>query len=376
MGATITKYNAICNLGANIDEIYKNALEGADSRFEISSDIIKGKSVRLGRANSPLNNIDNEDYNIRCNRLLLTVLNSLDIESIIKKYGAENVGVVCATTNTGVDEYAYTHNPMHAKLSNPAEMIRDMFGLKNYCASVSTACSSGIKAFTIAKELLESDFSQAVIVAGTDAISRVPIFGFDSLEILSPEPSNPFGKNRIGINLGEAAAVFIVEKDSLGIEIMSTAETTDSYHATTPDPDAIETMRAIKLALEKAKLKPEDIDYINLHGTGTVANDLMEARAVSEIFGDKTPASSTKPLTGHCLGAAASIETALCCKLLDSFEGKIFPHKFSGEYDKEIPQINVYQTRVEKMDTILCTSFGFGGTNAAIVLRKALHGKI
>ena len=98
----------------------------------------------------------------------------------------------------------------------------------------------------------------------------------------------------------------------------------------------------------------------------------MEARAVSEIFGDKTPASSTKPLTGHCLGAAASIETALCCKLLDSFEGKIFPHKFSGEYDKEIPEINVNQTEAEKVDTILCTSFGFGGTNAAIVLRNKI----
>lgn len=372
MGATITKYNALCNLGYNIDEIYKNALNGIDTRFEITTEIIKGKSVRLGKVDFPLREIKEKDYNIRCNKLLQPVLESLNIESVISKYGAENIGVVCATTNTGVDDYALTRNPMHAKISNPAEFIRHKYRLKNYYTSVSTACSSGIKAFTIAKELLETNFSKAVIVVGTDGLSRVPIFGFDSLEILSSEPSDPFGKNRSGINLGEAAAVFVVEKDLPGIEILSTAETTDSYHATTPDPEAVETIRAIRTALACANIKPNDIDYINLHGTGTKANDLMEAKAVNEIFGEFISASSTKPLTGHCLGAAASIETALCCKLIDSFDGRIFPHKYGGEYDLSLPKINISQTLVKKMETVLCTSFGFGGTNAALILRKKL----
>lgn len=371
MGATITKYNAVCNLGSDINTIFQNAIAGNDTCFRISADIIRGKSVRLGRAEFPLPEINEEDYNIRCNRLLLKALSNPDIESLILKYGRENIAVVCATTNTGVDEYASTKNPMHAKISNPAEFIRYKYGLKNFITSVSTACSSGIKAFTIAEGLLETDTAKAVIVAGTDAVSRVPIFGFDSLEILSGEPSDPFGRHRHGINLGEASAVFFVEKDADGIEILSTSETTDSYHSTTPDPEAGEAVKAIRTALEKAGLKAKDIDYINLHGTGTKANDLMEAKAVYDVFGAQTPASSTKPLTGHCLGSAGSIETALCCKLLESFDGRIFPHKYSGDYDPDIAGINISQTRVDKLDTVLSTSFGFGGTNTAIILRKA-----
>ena len=373
MGATITKYNALCNLGYNIDEIYKNALNGIDTRFEITTEIIKGKSVRLGKVDFPLREIKEKDYNIRCNKLLQAVFESLNIESVISKYGAENIGVVCATTNTGVDDYALTRNPMHAKISNPAEFIRHKYRLKNYYTSVSTACSSGIKAFTIAKELLETNFSKAVIVVGTDGLSRVPIFGFYSLEILSSEPSDPFGKNRSGINLGEAAAVFVVEKDLPGIEILSTAETTDSYHATTPEPEGIEAQKAIRLALNG--INPEEVDYINLHGTGTPANDLMEGRAIYEIFKDKTPASSTKPLTGHCLGAAAGIETALCCKLIESRTNQVFPHIYDGEYDNNIPYIKLTKAGVNYaknyINTCLCTSFGFGGTNTAAVLRRA-----
>ena len=131
-------------------------------------------------------------------------------------------------------------------------------------------------------------------------------------------------------------------------------------------------IKAIKQALYEAKKNPNEIDYINLHGTGTVANDIMEARAIYKVFSDNVPVSSTKPLTGHCLGAAAGIETALCCKLLDNFEGKLYPHIYNSKYDTSLPMLNIVQVnqKYSKCKICMCNSFGFGGANAIMIIGK------
>ncbi len=364
----ITKYNAICNLGSDINEVFKNAISGVSDRFEISKNYISGKDVRVGKVSARLPKITDGDYNTRCNRLLLSCIEPFEID----KYDKKTLAVICATTNTGVEEYETSGNIKHAQIGNPAEFLAGHFNLQNYFTTVSTACSSGIKAFLIARELLNSGYAERVLVAGTDALTKFPIYGFDSLEVLSSAPTNPFSKNRCGINIGEGAGAFLIERNSeFGIEIAGLGETTDCYHATTPDPSGLEAKKAILQALGGEN--PLNIDYINLHGTGTGANDLMEGRAVYEVFKDKIPASSTKPLTGHCLGAAASIEAALCCKLLDSNINKVFPHIYDGEYDTNIPKINLAQKNSETekfVKNCLCTSFGFGGTNCAVYLRK------
>ncbi len=375
MTIKITKYDALCNLGSGIEEIYNNAINGISDRFDITEDLIRGKSVRIGTIKTELPQIENPNFNLRCNRMLLKLCRSMkdDIDSLIKKYGSENIATVTATTNSGVEEYESSKNPTHTEIGNPSIFLREYLGLKNYYTSVSTACSSGVKAFSIALDILNAKIADAVIIAGVDEIAKVPIFGFDSLEILSPSPSLPFSKNRNGINIGEAACIFILEKDvQEGVEICSIAETTDIYHATTPDPLACESIRTIHNALDKAGLIPENIDYINLHGTGTVANEIMEAKAIYTVFKDKVYASSTKPLTGHCLGAAASIETALCCKLLEKSDGKLFPHIYDENYDESLEKIKLVprHCKTEKIQTCLNTSFGFGGTNTAIILRR------
>ena len=354
----IIKYNAICNLGSDINEIFARAVNGEAGKF------VQRDFARLGIVDFPLPEIEESSYNLRCNRLLLKALEPLEID----KYDRKTTAIVTATSNSGVDEYEISRNPKHYQISSPAEFLHKHFGFENFYTSVSTACSSGIKAFTIARELLESGIAGTVIVAGCDSISKVPVYGFHALEVLNNIPSNPFSKNRKGINIGEGAAAFVVKKDGEGIEVTGIGETTDFYHSTTPDPNAVEPERAIRLAL--GKIKPEEIDYINLHGTGTIANDLMEAKAIHDVFGNKVPASSTKPLTGHCLGAAASIETALCCALLDSKSTRIYPHIYDGEYDPSLPLIKLADKNpVSKpVKTCLCTSFGFGGTNCAIVL--------
>lgn len=375
MSIKITKYEAACNLGGCIDEIYQKALLGDFECFEENSACLTGKPARIGLISANLPHISQQDYNLRCNRLLLKVCEPLDkdISALIEKYGAENVAVVAATTNTGVEEFETSNNPKHAQIGNPAEFLKKHFNLRNFHASVSTACSSGIKAFSVACELLENNIAQAVIVAGVDSIAKVALYGFDSLEVLSPKPSIPFSKNREGINIGEAAAIFLLEKDvSKGIEISGIGETTDVYHSTTPDPKAVEAVRAIKIALNKSKINAQEVDYINLHGTGSISNDLMEANAVYQVFENKVYASSTKPLTGHCLGAAASLETALCCKLLEKNNTKVYPHIYDGIYDENIPKIKLAQqgSELSSVKTCLSLSFGFGGTNAAIILRR------
>lgn len=367
MNIGISDYEIICNLGVGIDEVYQNAICGVNDKFKLTKEIIKEKNVRVGAVDVELPLIKQGIYNTRCNQLVLKCLELLGVNKVIDKYGVENVGVVVATTNTGVEEFEKTNISNYFELGNPAEFIKDYYGLKNFCTSVSTACSSGIKAFSIAREVLRSDLAECVIVVGVDSLAKLPIFGFDSLGVLSSKPTNPFSKNREGINIGEGVVAFILEKGA-GIKILGIGETTDVYHSTCPDPEAVESVRTIKLALGDADIKPDEIDYINLHGTGTISNDLMEANAIYSVFGSDVMCSSTKPLTGHCLGAAASIEVALCCKLLEEGVSKLYPHIYDNDYDEALPKISLVNEEACEVKNCLCTSFGFGGTNTAIVL--------
>ena len=184
------------------------------------------------------------------------------------------------------------------------------------------------------------------------------------------QASSPLGilASRHQNDVGIAMPTYKIPSCS-AVSLLGIGETSDAYHAATPDPDGVQAVKAIQAALDDANLKPEDIDYINLHGTGTISNDLMEANAIYKVFGDKVPASSTKPLTGHCLGAAASIEAFICYQILKG-ERNLPIHKFDGEYDETLPKINLVTENTPQKDVKVCmsTSFGFGGTNAVVIL--------
>ena len=375
MTLKITAYEALCNLGGSIEEIYQKAIIGNTKCFEDLKGILKENCVHMGLIKSDLPNINNDDFNIRCNRFLLKNIELLqnEITRILKKYPKDKIGIVAASTNTGVEEYEKSGKNIHFDLSNPALFIKEHLKLEGFYTTVSCACSSGLKGFSLACDLINNNVSDAVIVACTDAISKVPIYGFDSLGVLSDKTSTPFGKNREGINLGEASAIFIIEKNSkYGTEILGIGESSDIYHPTTPDPKGIEAINAINKALKNAKLEPDDIDYINAHGTGTISNDVMEANAIYNIFGDKVPVSSTKPCTGHCLGATAGIEIALCLKLIENFDGRLYPNISNKEYDEALPKINLVSKNKKyiKCDIVMCNSFGFGGANSIMIMGK------
>ena len=340
MSIVITGYEALCNLGNNINSIYEKALAGDASCFEDLTGYLKDTTVHAGIIHCELPQIYEPDYNIRNNRLILKTLDLLKekINSLLDKYSPDKIGVIAATTNSGVEEYEKSHNPAHFELGNSASFLHKHLNLKGFYTTVSTACSSGIKAFSLARDLINNNISDAVIIACVDSFTKLPVFGFHSLEVLSDKPSLPFSKNRKGMNIGEAWAK--------------------------------EVIKAISTALTDAKITAKDIDYINAHGTGSSANDLMEATAISAILGNKTPISSTKPLTGHCLGAAAGIETALCCKLLDDFKGMFYPNIYDGIYDDNLPEIKLVkeEEHYPQCKICMCSSFGFGGTNAILIL--------
>lgn len=354
--------------------------------------IIKGDKFYFGKLEKDFEPINNERYDLRCNRVLKFLVDKLDLS----EFGKDEIGIVIGTTNSGIEEFETSEDKHHAELGNPAEFLKWYLGTTNYAACVSTACTSGVKAFSTARKLLENGVCKAVIAGGVDTLASMPSYGFHALEVLSHEKTNPFSKNRNGISLGEGGALFVVVKaaEQLGskvdnetdldvgiamptykipscsvVSLLGIGETSDAYHAATPDPDGVQAVKAIQAALDDANLKPEDIDYINLHGTGTISNDLMEANAIYKVFGDKVPASSTKPLTGHCLGAAASIEAFICYQILKG-ERNIPIHKFDGEYDETLPKINLVTKNTPQKDVKIClsTSFGFGGTNAVVIL--------
>ena len=224
-----------------------------------------------------------------------------------------------------------------------------------------------------------------MIAGGVDIASNTVLMGFDSLEAVSSEVTNPFSANRHGITLGEAAAFFVVTADkldevSLPVELLGYGESADAYHMTSPDPSGVGASCAMKQALTRAELNPTDIDYVNLHGTGTKFNDSMEAKAVDSVFGNyKVPVSTTKPMTGHTLGAAGALEAAICYFSIvnnqskNKDEIKLPVQVWDGVQDSELPVLNFVGKdnkweNTGKVKICMSNSFAFGGANSCLII--------
>lgn len=377
-GVYINSYSAVSNLGDDISSMFFHALDDRSNFLTLDDTVIRGEPFYFGEIKTSLPKINDEKYNTRCNSILLHCFGKIEneINTALTKYDKSRVGVVIASTNSGVDEYALRGDVDLAQIGNPAAFLRKYLGLTGFFCGISSACTSGIKAFSTARRLLSHDVCDAVIVGGVDSVSRTPVYGFHSLEILSGEQTIPFSKNRNGINIGEGGALFLLEKEKASdnsIKLCGIGETSDAYHCATPEPAGTQASRAIEFALDDSGLDRGDIDYINLHGTGTVTNDLMEANAVFRIFGGSVPASSTKSQTGHCLGASAAIEAALCCAMLDkslNTERYLLPHRYDNVYDDKLPALSLvkYGQRADNIKYVMNNAFGFGGSNAVMIL--------
>jgi 3-oxoacyl-[acyl-carrier-protein] synthase-1 len=202
------------------------------------------------------------------------------------------------------------------------------------------------------------------------------VAGFASLEAVSESRCNPLSRNRNGINIGEGAALFLMSRDPAAVALCGWGESSDGYHMSAPDPAGTGAKLAMERALARAGIAAAQVDYINLHGTATVQNDAMEARVVHALFGERAWVSSTKPFTGHALGAAGAIEAALCWLAMqdDNRSGKLPPHLWDREADPSLPVLNVAEAGANlgrPLRWALSNSFAFGGANASLVLGRA-----
>jgi 3-oxoacyl-[acyl-carrier-protein] synthase-1 len=301
-----------------------------------------------------------------------------------ERYGRDRVAVIVGTSTSsiGASEEAYTRldgegryppdlrRPIIHTPHSLGDFVQQALGLTGVSLTVATACSSSAKVFAHAERLLRLGIADAAIVGGVDTLCGSVLFGFNSLELVSPEPCRPFDVARRGINLGEAAGFALVEREApSGAWLQGYGESSDAHHMSTPHPEGLGARAALDQALRSAELEPDDIDYINLHGTASQKNDEVEAGIVAGLFPPSTHASSTKGWTGHTLGAAGIVEAAISLLALDHgfVPGTLNTHTLDSRCG---PQI-----RVENADRdvrrVLSFSFGFGGSNCVLALARS-----
>jgi 3-oxoacyl-[acyl-carrier-protein] synthase-1 len=329
------------------------------------------------------------EYRTRCNAILWVCFRQIEgaVQEAMDRFGARRIAIVLGTSTSGIGEAqeAFARRDDlgllpadfclgQQALGGPAEFLREVSGARGPCYTISTACTSGAKALASAARLLRADLADVVVAGGVDALNRFTLAGFSALECVSPAPCNPMSANRSGISMGEGAALFIVSREPAEVALTGYGESSDAHHFSAPDSQGRGAILAMRQALVGAGLTPGDIDYINLHGTATVQNDAMESLAVDTMFGGQVPCSSTKPLTGHALGAAGAVEAAICWQLLrDPASGKLPPHWWDGVPDSTLPPLHLVEPG-ERLPRparrVLSNSFAFGGSNAVLVLER------
>lgn len=329
-------------------------------------------------------------YDCRNNRLLLAALSQIKatVDSMIKNHGANRIGVVIGTSTSGVRNTELAVAEVARGRSKPqkfhykqqqfaggADFLASVLGLKGPAYAISTACSSSGRALASARRLIALDLCDAVIVGGADSLCRLTVCGFEALESLSAGLCKPFGLHRDGINLAEGVSLFVLSKDEGPVLLQGIGASSDAYHFSAPDPAGSAVIAAMEMALADARMRPEQIDYINLHGTATPLNDAMESKAIRQVFGDAVSVSSTKGMTGHALGASAALELGICWLLLTQpdKQGLLMPNINDDLLDGTLPALNYVklgQTLGRHIKQCQSNSFAFGGNNISIIISR------
>jgi 3-oxoacyl-[acyl-carrier-protein] synthase I len=381
-------------MGADKEIVRRHLIDGKSPGMGLIKRPLTGKSFYAGAVNDELPGIPEalSVYGCRNNRMALAAARQIEgaIKAAINRYSAERIGVVMGTSTSGVDETEaalaeFQHsgsmpqnfNYTSQEVGGSADFLALYYDLKGPAYAISTACSSSGKVFASARGLIQSGLCDAVLVGGADTLCELTLNGFASLEATSLERCKPFSGNRNGINIGEAAAIFLMTREARGPFLEGVGESADALHMSAPDPSGAGARAAMLAALHDAGLEADDIGYINLHGTATKLNDVMESHAVNAVFSDAVPCSSTKPLTGHTLGAAGATEAGLCWLLLnDSDPYYIAPQLHDGEPDPELSLINLcFENRTNvPVNHVISNSFAFGGNNVSIILGRNKHG--
>lgn len=353
-------------------------------------------------------------YDCRNNRMLLAALLQIEtaVNHAMKQYGPDRIAVVIGTSTSGIAEGELAVAALRAggqlpadyhykqqELGGAAEFLARYLAVGGPAYTVSTTCSSSANALVSARRLLKLGVCDAVIVGGSDALCRTTLEGFAALGAISKTQCNPFSKNRDGTLIGEGAALFLMSNTPSNMALLGAGGGADAYHISAPRPDGSGAFLAMQAALQDGGLTAGQVDYINLHGTATLQNDVMESLAVGQLFGDTVACGSSKPATGHCLGAAGAIEAGLCWLLLSDLNSQqqLPPHLWDGVADPDLqplgwvinPSLTVTVNPVEEssgrtlsrgrinrleshglnsLQYCLSNSFAFGGNNVCLLI--------
>lgn len=323
------------------------------------------------------------EWDCRNNRLAWRGLLADEFKAAVaaarERYGSGRVAVVMGTSTSsiGASEDAYRRlepdgrypsdlrRPIIHTPHSLGDFVQHALGLSGLSVTLATACSSSAKVFAQAERLLRIGIADAAVVGGVDTLCGSVLFGFNSLELVSPDPCRPFDVERRGINLGEAAGFALLEREGPAAAwLLGYGESSDAHHMSTPHPEGRGARLALQAALERAQLAPADIDYINLHGTASQKNDEVEARLVAELFPARTFASSTKGWTGHTLGAAGIVEAVIS---LLAIEHGVLPGTLNSQTLDPVCGPQIRRDNEERPTRrALSFSFGFGGSNCVL----------
>lgn len=392
----LNSVGVICTLGDNKHQVLNNLLNTITSSPTLSEEFSPGKPVPIAEVKSVLPDIPAtlQHYQSRTNQLLLAALEQIrpEVDVAIKRYGHQRVAVIIGTSTSGIEEgetaISYHRQNQHLpagftykqqEIAATSEFISRLLGTSGPVYAISTSCSSGSSAVCSARRLLVSGLCDAVIAGGADALCATTVQGFSSLGAISKTTCNPFSRNRDGIVIGEGAALFLIsredilEDDATPVQLLGAGISSDAHHISAPDPSGKGAQLAMKLALDDASLQPDQVDYINLHGTATPQNDAMESCAVCEQFPHQIACSSTKPLTGHCLGASGAIELALCWLLASDLNKhhQLPTQLWDQQADPLLPQLNLLNDSQHSEihpSTIMSNTYSFGGNNVSLII--------
>jgi 3-oxoacyl-[acyl-carrier-protein] synthase II len=402
----VTGLGAICAIGKNKDEYWKNLIQGKCGIGKI--DLFNTKEHRT-QTGAQIKDFHPEKYisskklrrMSRTDRLgVIAAQEALRNSGLdLKKESKEKIGVLLGAGAGGMFEAEEYHRILLTKgqrkakpsllISHPpcvtTDYIAKEFGLRGPRSTIVTACSSSATSVGYAADLIKDEKAIVMITGGSDALCQLTYSGFNSMRVVDKDRCRPFDKNRTGLSLGEAAGILVLEelehalvrKAKIYCEFLGYGLSGDAYHMTTPHPKAKGAIQAIREALRDARIKPEEVDYINAHGTATPFNDETETLAIKEVFGERAyriPVSSTKSMVGHCLGAAGGIEavaTALAIK------NNMIPP--TANYETKDPQCDLDyvpgKARKKEIRVVLSNSFAFAGNNTVLAFGKYVENR-
>jgi 3-oxoacyl-(acyl-carrier-protein) synthase len=388
----VTGIGIICAIGKNTGETFaslratRSGISHLSILDSIHRDILPTGEIKLTNEElATLAGVTDLDMQSRTALLgLIAAGEAVKYAGIDPKDKHFRTGVISASTVGGMDktEINYRNYQFGTPYNNfvlthdcgdSTEKIAVRFGFRDMVSTISTACSSSANSIMFGARLIKHGMLDRVLAGGTDAMSKFTLNGFHTLMILDKQACRPFDKNRMGLNLGEGAAFLVLESEKALdgrvplCELTGYANANDAYHQTASSPDGYGPFLSMSQALGSARLKPAVIDYINAHGTGTDNNDLTEGIAIERIFGENIPLiSSTKPFTGHTLGAAAAVEAVI--SILSIQNQVVFPNLNFKEKMDELHFEPVKEIITgKKLKHVLSNSFGFGGNDSTLI---------